>query len=392
MRGALLPGPTGEGGERAATPLELFFDLCFVVAVAEVAFVLHEDPTLAGAAIAAGLFVPVWWAWMGFTWQATAYDSDDAPHRLGTLAAMLGVLVLAASVDSAAAGDGSAFALAAAGLRLPLLWLWLRAHAQAPGELRGFSSRYIAGTTWAILLWATSALFAPPFQQALWAVAIGGEMLAPYAAVRTTVWPAYDRTHIVERYGLFTLIVLGESILAAVTGMSRTGIDLEAAMTAAFGFVAAAALWWLYFDRVGAGGLGTSKRAGFTWGYGHLAVWAGIAAVGVGTALAIEGSVAAATEVAATGPVGPVEAAGTPHEVLPLAAALAIAALAVIGATSRGAEARRSVRTRVGAAGALVLLAGLAGSLSPPVVALAVAAVLCLAATADRAPPSAGPV
>jgi hypothetical protein len=108
--------------------------------------------------------------------------------------------------------------------------------------------------------------------------------------------------------------------------------------------------------------------------------------------LAIEGSVAAATEIAATAPAGPVAAAGTPHEVLPLAAALAIAALAVIGATSSGAEARRSVRTRLGAAGALVILAGLAGTLSPPVIALAVAAVLSLAATADRAPPSSGPV
>jgi low temperature requirement protein LtrA len=264
VRGALLPGATGEGGERAATPLELFFDLCFVVAVAEVAFVLHEDPTLAGAAIAAGLFVPVWWAWMAFTWEATAYDSDDAPHRVATLAAMLGVLALAASVESAADGDGAAFALAAAGLRLPLLWLWLRAHARAPGELRGFSGRYIAGTSWAILFWATSALFAPPFQQVLWAVAIGGEMIAPYAAVRATAKPPYDRAHIVERYGLFTLIVLGESILAVVTGTTHTGMGLEAAMTATFGFVAAAAIWWLYFDRVGAGGLGTSKRAGFT--------------------------------------------------------------------------------------------------------------------------------
>jgi len=387
VRGVLLEDREGDGaGDRTATPLELFFDLCFVVAVAEVALVLHDDPTLTGAAIAAGLFVPIWWAWMAFTWQATAYDSDDATHRVATLVAMLGVLALAASVEGAAHGDGSAFALAAAGLRLPLLWLWVRAHTRAPGELQGFSGRYIAGTGWAIVLWAASALVDPPLQQVLWVVAIGGEMIAPYAAVRTVGRPAYHRAHIVERYGLFTIIVLGESILAVVTGTSHTGLGVQAALSAASGFIAAAAIWWLYFDRIGAAGLGTSKRAGFTWGYGHLAVWAGIAAVGVGTAFAIDDTASGSQPATASGHGEPVDVPGAPLEVMPLAAALALAALALIGASTGGADAQRSVRIRLGATAGLLALAAYADSLPAPAVALTVAAVLALAVAAERAP------
>ena len=119
----IRPAPMREfdGEERAATWLELFFDLCFVAAVAALAQGLHDDPTLRGLWHFAALFVPVWWAWMQFTWFATAWDNDDLVHRLGMLTAMLIVIVLAAGIPRGLRGQR------------PALRVRLRGHAGGPG-------------------------------------------------------------------------------------------------------------------------------------------------------------------------------------------------------------------------------------------------------------------
>jgi low temperature requirement protein LtrA len=88
--------------ERTSTWLELFFDLCFVVAVAALARGLHDQPNLGGMLRFLGLFVPVWWSWMIFTWYATAFDNDDVPYRVTLFVAMLSILGLAASVGGSA--------------------------------------------------------------------------------------------------------------------------------------------------------------------------------------------------------------------------------------------------------------------------------------------------
>ena len=99
-------------GERHASWLELFFDLVFVAAIAALATRLHADHSVAGLAVFAGLFVPVWWGWMGYTWYATGFDSDDAVFRLGVLAGMLAIAALSAGVAGAASGDSETFVIA----------------------------------------------------------------------------------------------------------------------------------------------------------------------------------------------------------------------------------------------------------------------------------------
>ncbi|PTL58564.1 hypothetical protein C7Y72_02265 [Paraconexibacter algicola] len=381
--GTLLGGRVD--GHRPATALELFFDLCFVVAVAQVAAVLHGDPTVEGAATAAGLFVGIWWAWMAVTWHAAAGDRDDAAYRVGILTAMLAVLAVAVGVPDAAAGDATLYALAAGALRVPLvaLWLALRRRATSPG-LHAFTGRYAAGSAWGAVLWAGSALADGTLQHLLWALALAGEIAAPYLAAAVADRAFYHPGHIVERYGLFTIIVLGESILAVVVGLDAVDLGVEAAAAAVLGFAGAAALWWLYFDHAGAGGLGRSRQAGFLWGYGHLAIWSGVAAFGVGVHLAIEQAGATGALVAAApGPAGP-GAGELPLQPLFLGPALALAALAAIAASSRIAGAERSVRVR--AAGAVVLGAGgLAASAFAPVVATAaVVAVLAAVVVTER--------
>jgi low temperature requirement protein LtrA len=155
--------------ERSSTWLELFFDLCFVVAVAALARGLHHDPNLDGMLRFLGLFVPVWWSWMIFTWYATSFDNDDVPYRVTYFVAMLSMLGLAASVGrigvdlSAVVG----FVLAYALMRLLVAALFVRARRSMPANLRPFVAHYAAGNLIGATIWPSSLLVPAPFQYAL---------------------------------------------------------------------------------------------------------------------------------------------------------------------------------------------------------------------------------
>ncbi len=179
--------PEQRSSERASTPLELFFDLCFVVAVAALARGLHDDPSLAGAARFLGLLVPVWWSWMIFTWYATAFDNDDVPYRVTLLAAMLAMLGLAASVEGVGveAGAVASFVLAYTLMRFLLAGLYVRALRHVPTALRPFVIRYALGNALGGAVWLSSLLVPGPGRYALWAVGLFVELLGPILAVRS---------------------------------------------------------------------------------------------------------------------------------------------------------------------------------------------------------------
>jgi low temperature requirement protein LtrA len=356
--------------ERSSTWLELFFDLCFVVAVAALARGLHDEPNLGGALRFLGLFVPVWWSWMIFTWYATGFDNDDVPYRVSLLVAMLSILGLAASVE----GIGTeavavvSFVLAYALMRFLVAGLFLRAGRHVPAALNPFVAWYAAGNGLGAAIWLSSLLVPAPARYAVWALGLFVELLGPILAVRTleNARISFHPRHITERYGLFTIIVLGESVLAVAAGTAGTDWASAAVLTAAVGFVAAACIWWLYFDHVGSSGIELGPRPAFYWGYGHFAVYAGIAAFGVGVQLAIE---AAAT------PEGALAlAAGTAHGggydfaarmVLAGGVALYLAGIAFVDRVNEGTTNDRELLARLGAAALLVALAALGSSLSP---------------------------
>ena len=160
-------------------------------------------------------------------------------------------------------------------------------------------------------IWLSSLLVPAPARYAVWALGLFVELLGPILAVRTLENPriSFHPRHIAERYGLFTIIVLGESVLAVAAGTAGTDWAPAAVLTAAVGFVAAACIWWLYFDHVGSSGIELGPRPAFYWGYGHFAVYAGIAAFGVGIQLAIEA--AATPEGASRWPQGRLTAGAT---------------------------------------------------------------------------------
>jgi low temperature requirement protein LtrA len=275
-----------------ATPLELLFDLVIVVATARAASGLHhalaEGHAAEGVLTYVMVFFGIWWAWVNFTWFSSAYDNDDVMYRLLVLVQLTGALVFAAGIPGFQHGDLRVGVLGYVIMRLALVTLWLRAGRADPPRRR-CARRYAGGIlavqlAWVALLFVPASLRVPGFfALAAW------EMWIPVWAERTghTTWHPH---HIIERYGLFTLITLGESILAASIAV-QTATEAGAKVSSLLPIVAGGLLivysfWWLYFERH-AQPL-TSVRASFVWGYGHYFVFGAAAAVGAGLAVSLD--------------------------------------------------------------------------------------------------------
>ncbi|WP_411106804.1 low temperature requirement protein A [Streptomyces sp. cmx-4-9] len=290
-----------EEHHRAATPLELFFDLCFVVAIAQcgarLVHALAEGHPGTGLIGYFFVFFGVWWAWMNFTWFASAYDCDDVPYRIATLVQIAGVLVYAAGVGRAF--DDNNWTVAVVGyliMRVALTAQWLRAAAGESGPARTAALTYAAGLVVCQAGWV-GLLFAPQdVRRWLFLVMVAAELLVPVLAERghQTPWHAH---HIVERYGLFTIIVLGETISASTVAV-KSALDEHEALgellpIAAGGLLIVFAAWWIYFA-VPMHAYLISNRQAIPWGYGHLLVFASGAAIGAGIEVAVEHAVGTA--------------------------------------------------------------------------------------------------
>ncbi|MQA87920.1 MAG: low temperature requirement protein A [Streptosporangiales bacterium] len=278
---------------RPATPLELFFDLCFVVAVAQAGAQLHhalaENHAAAGVVSYLTVFFSIWWAWMNFTWFASAYDNDDVPYRIAAMVQITGALTLAAGVPRAFEHhDFDVVFLGYAVMRVGLIALWLRA-ARADPARRTTALRFAAGLTVAMLGWSVM-LASGHWPLWGWWLMAAVELAVPIWAERAAK-TSWHPSHIAERYGLFTIIVLGESILAATMAV-QSALDVQGATgallaTAGGGLLVTFSLWWLYFAK-SAHRLLVSNRAAFRWGYGHYFVFASAAAVGAGLAVNVD--------------------------------------------------------------------------------------------------------
>jgi low temperature requirement protein LtrA len=273
---------------RTATGLELFFDLCFVAAVAQTSSGFEHEITTGrpvhGLLNYAFVFFAIWWAWMNFTWFASAYDTDDVPYRLLTLVQITGALVMAAGATKALEHED--FQIITWGyvvMRLAMVSQWLRA-AYTDQERRPSALRYALGISALQIGWVVRLTLPHDGGIASFAVLAAGELAVPVWAERAvgTTWHPH---HIAERYGLFTLIVLGESITAAAVAV-RAALNTHAEvgsvlLIALGGILTVFALWWLYFAQDAPRRLKTQTTA-MLWGYGHYAVFASAAAVGAG--------------------------------------------------------------------------------------------------------------
>lgn len=279
---------------RVASSLELFFDLVFVVAVSMASGQLHvseaDEAIVSGVGSYLMVFFAVWWAWMNFTWFSSAFDTDDWLYRVLTIVQMSGALVLAAGTRSAMAdGDFTIVTIGYAVMRLAMVVQWLRASWGVP-EIRVTARRYALGITLVQLLWIARLALGDRAGVVAFIALVVCELAVPVwaeAAGRTT-WHAH---HIAERYSLFVLIVLGESILASATAIvdAAEGDDSLGALLvlAACGLVLAAGMWWVYFSRSHHATLTTFRRA-FRFGYGHYFLFAAAGAFSAGISVALD--------------------------------------------------------------------------------------------------------
>jgi low temperature requirement protein LtrA len=282
----------GEDETRRSTWLELFFDLVFVVAVAQLGQQLSQDVSAEGLFRFLGFFVPIWWAWMGFTFYANRFDTDDLPYRLLIFVAMLGVAALATTLPDAFAGASRAFVLSYVFVRLVLLVLYARAIRHVD-EGRAIAVFYFAAFSAAVVVWLASLLFPAPERYWVWVLALAIELPAPIVGWRLIPSGPVDPRHAPERLGLLTIIVLGESVFAVVFGVTDVTWSSEALLAALGGFVCAAAFWWIYFEFVNPEYAFAALRRrgrilrGLVFVYSNFPVIAGLAALGIGVKLAV---------------------------------------------------------------------------------------------------------
>jgi low temperature requirement protein LtrA len=230
--------------EERVTPLELFFDLVFVLAITQCTALMSNNPTWEGLAQGLLVLAVLWWSWGGYAWLTSVVDPEAGAVRIVIFAAMAALLVAALSVPGAFGDDALAFALAYGIVRVAHIALFLLASRSEP-ELRRSVIGLAIGTTIGVTLLLVASATDGWLQLLLWIIAIALDMGLPYLfwAEGWQLVPA----HFAERHGLILIIALGESIVAIGIG-SQAVVDVGVVVAATMGIAIAAALWWIYFD------------------------------------------------------------------------------------------------------------------------------------------------
>ena len=256
------------GDDERVTPLELFFDLVFVLAITQCTALMAHEQSWAGIAKGMLILGVLWWAWVGYAWLTSVVDPEEGTVRLVIFCATAALLVAALCVPTAFEESAGIFAGAYAIVRYAHIWLFVLASRDDPG-LRHSVIGLAISTTIGCGLIGAAALANGWLQGALWALALLLDMGGPLL-IDTEGWRLIPH-HFAERHGLIVLIALGESVVAIGAGAGR-GVDGGVVAAAVVGIVVVSALWWMYFDVVAlvaarrlvnaaAGGEQTASRA-----------------------------------------------------------------------------------------------------------------------------------
>ena len=294
-RELVRPPDVNQDSNRSATRLELFFDLAFVLFVAGCADVLSKNETLSGGLQFAAILSVGWWAWASTTLHANRFDTDDAIFRLLTLTGMGGVIVMAASADQVTGSAGTWFALGYISLRVVLVLGYVRVWWNLPDTRKGIRP-YLFGHAAGAAFWLASLAVEGPARYVLWGVGVLVDLLGPALAARLPDAPPLHMEHLPERFGLFVILLLGESVAGTVHGLHDGKWSSGVVLTGLAAFLLSAALWWSYFDLSGGaakrrlvqeGGEHTREGVHDFYVYAHLPVAISLAAVAVGLEHAI---------------------------------------------------------------------------------------------------------
>lgn len=276
-----------EGKERHATWLELFYDLVFVAVVSQLSENLDHDISLIGLLSFIALFIPVWFAWLGATFFATRFDTDDLGHRILTLLQMMGAAAMAVNVPDALGKTSAGFALSYAAIRFILVIEYFRVGRHIPST-RPLTERYLIGFSSSAIIWTVSAFVPSPLRFILWGIGLAIDFGTPLLAGRLAIKFAPPHiSHLPERMGLFTIIVLGESILGVVIGLAGHEWNIYSTLSVGLGLSIPFSLWWIYFDNIGGSAIRAASEKGrmgiyYIWLYIHFPLVVGLTAIGVG--------------------------------------------------------------------------------------------------------------
>lgn len=271
--------------ERKIGWLELFYDLVFVAAIVQLGDLLSEDVTLTGLFEFVMLFIPIWWAWVGFTFYMNRYETDDIWHRLLVFIQIFAVANMAILIVNAFGPSANSFAFFYVLVRLVLMAQYGRAWRAVP-ETRPLTARFALGFGLAALIWLVSIAVPPPFKYVLWGIGILADLAVPFIGrmrVLTAIIPP-DMSHAAERFGNFTLIVFGESFLKSIITLGGEPVRPAALVFGLLSTVLVACLWWIYFDDIAGATIKQQTHVGrgtLIWLYAHLPLAIGIAAVAV---------------------------------------------------------------------------------------------------------------
>jgi low temperature requirement protein LtrA len=283
---------------RAASPLELLYDLTLVVAFSQAGTQMAHLLEIGhfGAAVGAFAFAmfAICWAWINYSWLASAFDNDDIFFRIATMVQMMGVLLMAlgmpalfSSIDEGLHVDNAVVVAGYVVMRLSTVSLWLRVARHNP-DLRRTALTYAGLISAAQVVWIVLIFVDPPLAVTVAIVVAVGvfEVSVPVIAERLEGGTPWHPHHIAERYSLLVIIALGEVVLGTVLAISAVveeqGWSWEAGVVAFGGTALAFALWWVYFMLPSGDVLARHRERAFVWGYGHILLFAAIAATGAG--------------------------------------------------------------------------------------------------------------
>lgn len=276
---------------RHATWTELFYDLVFVVAVAALGGRLLANTSWAGFGVFIGFFAPIWWAWASYTFYADRFDTDDFGQRVLAVAQMITIALMAGSISGNTADSSVAFAASYVVTRLILVIMYARARKHVP-ITRQLLTGYLKGFSAEVVIWTISIFTPTPARYWLWAVGLIVSVATPFAMRKIQSKVPLDVEHLPERFGLFTILVLGESMAATVVAISESAWSFELVVNSALAVSIAAGLWWMYFDNMeGSVVRRTGERPKAwkptAWIYAHMPLGASLVIVAVGLEQAV---------------------------------------------------------------------------------------------------------
>ncbi len=357
------------GEERKVSWLELFYDLIYVATIIQLGSSLSHNLSVTGALAFAGLFFPIWYTWTSYAFYVNRFVVDDFTHRLLVFVQMFAIGAVAVSIPQVFEGRHAVFALSYAAARLALVGMYCRSWRHEERG-RALSHRLAVGFGVGALLWIASAFLPFVWGLLVWVVAMTVDALVPLSRVarQSTAEHPPDILHLSERYGLLTIIVLGESFVKVLTEVAEEGGELGTVLMSGLGLMITSSLWWIYFDDVAGSRIRRGRLSSYVWIYAHLPMAIAVTAVGV-----------AIKKVVFFDPM--MAAKYTTSWLLCGSLGLALLSVGVIDAVTERRQAELSDRARVNvrlASAGLVLLLAPMGSLMPAWAFVSLVAAACV--------------